>query len=96
MTSRSEGAVKAAIEAKIAAAFAPARFSVVDESRQHAGHAHHLPDGETHFRVEIVSDAFAGKSRLERHRMVNGVLEQELGGCVHALSISAKAPAEDN
>ncbi|HYA80371.1 MAG TPA: BolA family protein [Methylocystis sp.] len=95
MTSEGKGAVKARIETKIAAAFAPQLVSVVDESSRHAGHGHHHhPDGETHFRVEIVSDAFAGKSRLERHRMVNAVLAEELKERVHALAVTAKTPGE--
>jgi len=92
MTSNGKGVVKATIESKIAAAFAPQRLLVVDESRQHAGHGRHHPDGETHFRVEIVSGAFAGKSRLERHRMVHDVLAEELKSRVHALAVAAKAP----
>ncbi|HXY57169.1 MAG TPA: BolA family protein [Methylocystis sp.] len=96
MTSEGKGAVKARIETKIAAAFAPRHVSVVDESRQHAGHGrhHHHPGGETHFRVEIVSDAFSGKSQLERHRMVYAVLAEELKERVHALAVTAKAPGE--
>ena len=79
---------------KLAAAFTPARLDVQDESHQHAGHAGSRPGGETHFRVHIVSDAFQGKSRIERHRMVNAALEQELAGSVHALAIHASAPGE--
>lgn len=94
MTNSSKGVVKAAIEAKIAAAFSPVRFSVVDESRHHAGHMNPHPEGETHFRVEIVSDAFAGKSRLERHRLVNSLLAEELSGRVHALAVTAKTLGE--
>jgi BolA protein len=66
----------------------------MDESHQHAGHAGHRPGGETHFRVYIVADAFKGKSRLERHRMINETLAGELGGGVHALAIHASAPGE--
>jgi BolA family transcriptional regulator, general stress-responsive regulator len=94
MTSSGKGVVKAAIETKIAAAFSPVQLSVVDESCHHAGHMNHHPDGETHFRVEIVSDAFVGKSRLERHRMVNALLAEELSGRVHALAVSAKTLGE--
>ncbi len=79
---------------KLAASFAPMRLEVVDESRQHAGHAGHREGGETHFRVTIVSAAFAGKSRIERHRMVNDALAQELAGGVHALAIHASAPGD--
>ena len=63
-------------------AFAPAAIEVIDESHQHAGHAGHRPGGETHFRVYIVSEAFRGKDRLQRHRMVNETLSGELKGAV--------------
>jgi BolA family transcriptional regulator, general stress-responsive regulator len=79
---------------KLKAAFAPVRLDVQDESHQHAGHSGSRPGGETHFRVDIVSDAFQGKSRIERHRMVNTALAQELAGGVHALAIHASAPGE--
>ena len=54
----------------------------------------HRPGGQTHFRVHIVSEAFRGKSRIERHRMVNQTLSSELAGGVHALAIHASAPGE--
>ena len=79
---------------KLQAAFAPDRLEVTDDSHRHAGHAGARPGGETHFNVYIVSGAFRGKSRIERHRMVNAVLADELGSGVHALAISAKAPGE--
>lgn len=82
------------IKTKLAAAFAPQSLDVVDESHQHEGHAGHRPGGQTHFRVYIVSDAFKGKSRLERHRMINETLSGELSGGVHALAIHATAPDE--
>ena len=79
---------------KLTDAFAPASLDVVDESHQHVGHAGHREGGETHFRVYIVAEAFRGKSRLERHRMINALLEAELSGGVHALAIHAQAPGE--
>jgi len=79
---------------KLTTAFAPAHLEVVDESHQHAGHAGHRPGGETHYRLHIVSEAFKGKSRLERHRMVNAALASELESGVHALAIHASAPGE--
>jgi BolA protein len=82
------------ITKKLTEAFAPARLDVIDESHQHAGHAGARPGGETHFRVDIVSDAFRGKSRVARHRMVNETLSGELAGGVHALAIRAAAPGE--
>ena len=82
------------ITKKLTAAFEPESLDVVDESHKHEGHAGHRPGGETHFRVHIVSDVFRGKSRLERHRMVNETLSSELAGGVHALAIHASAPGE--
>jgi BolA protein len=82
------------ITEKLTKAFAPESLRVVDESHQHEGHAGHRPGGETHFRVYIVSEAFKGKSRIERHRMVNATLAGELAGSVHALAIHAKSPDE--
>jgi BolA protein len=73
---------------------APSRLEVIDESHQHQGHGGWREGGETHFRVVIVSDAFTGKSRLDRHRLVNAALVQELADRVHALAIVAKAPGE--
>lgn len=75
-------------------ALAPSRLEVIDESHQHQGHGGWREGGETHFRVVIVSDAFTGKSRLDRHRLVNAALVQELADRVHALAIVAKAPGE--
>ena len=87
--------VKAKIKEKLTRAFEPDSLQIVDESHLHAGHAGHRPEGETHFRVRVVSKAFAGKSRVERHRMVNSVLAEELAGPVHALAIHSSAPGEE-
>jgi BolA family transcriptional regulator, general stress-responsive regulator len=94
--------VKDRITAKLTGTFSPASLEVIDDSAKHAGHVGHPGSGhpgslsasETHFTVKVVAAAFAGKSRLERHRMVNAALAQELAGGVHALAISAKAPGE--
>ena len=85
---------KDAIINKLREAFLPESLDVVDESHLHEGHAGHRPGGETHFRVYIVSPAFEGKSRIERHRMINATLAQELAGSVHALAIHAHGPGE--
>ncbi|MEX2453056.1 MAG: BolA family protein [Rhodospirillaceae bacterium] len=77
------------IERKLKAALTPLSLQVIDESHLHAGHAGARPEGETHFRVEVVAEAFAGKSRLERQRIVYNLLADELAGPVHALSVSA-------
>ena len=72
----------------------PAALTVVDESEQHRGHAEWREGGETHFRINIVSEAFIGKSRVERHRLVNEVLSGAFDRGLHALAIQAKAPGE--
>ena len=82
------------IRHKLTKAFAPEALEVVNDSHRHAGHAGSPGTGESHFTIKVVSAAFAGKSRLERHRMVNEVLAQELAGKVHALAIKALAPEE--
>ncbi|MEQ8817388.1 MAG: BolA family protein [Thalassobaculum sp.] len=84
--------MKDTLAAKLTAAFAPVRLEVVDDSHRHAGHAGARPGGETHFNVEMVSAAFAGKSRVERHRMVHAVLAEELRDSVHALALKLEAP----
>jgi BolA protein len=86
--------VKDVITNKLHEAFSPESLEVSDESHLHEGHAGHRPGGETHFRVYIVSRAFQGKSRIERHRLINATLAAELAGRVHALAIKAQAPGE--
>jgi BolA family transcriptional regulator, general stress-responsive regulator len=82
------------ITQKLTEAFAPQSLKVEDESHRHEGHAGHRPGGETHYRVYIVSEAFKGKTRVQRHRMINETLAGELAGGVHALAIHASAPGE--
>lgn len=83
------------IRDKLTQALAPTRLAVADNSHRHAGHAGARPEGETHFRVEIVAAAFAGRSRVERQRMVYAVLAAELADRVHALQLRTLAPGED-
>jgi BolA protein len=87
-------ATRDTITNKLRDAFLPESLEVQDESDLHKGHAGHRPGGETHFRIHIVSPAFKGKSRIERHRMINATLSSELAGSVHALAIHAQAPGE--
>ena len=82
------------ITKKLTEAFEPQSLNVEDESHQHEGHAGHREGGQTHFRVYIVSQAFKGKTRLERHRMINQTLSGELAAGVHALAVHAAAPGE--
>lgn len=94
--------VKDRIIARLTQALTPDNLIVIDESHKHAGHLGHPGSGhpgtlsasETHFRVKVVSSAFAGKSRLQRHRMVNDLLAEELRQGVHALAIETHAPEE--
>ena len=71
-------------------AFSPAELKVVDESHLHKGHAGHRPEGESHFRVRITAEAFAGKSRVAAHRMIYAALAGEIQQGVHALAIEVK------
>ncbi len=83
------------IRTKLAAAFTPLRLVIDDESHRHAGHGHTRPEGETHFRVEIVAAGFAGQSRVARQRAVYATLAEELAGPVHALALTVLTPEED-
>ena len=82
--------VRETIEARLRETFAPDDLSVEDESHLHEGHSGWREGGETHFRVKIRSDAFNGKSRIDRHRMVNTALDDLMNNPVHALAISAE------
>lgn len=86
--------VRTAIEARLREALAPEALEIVDDSHKHRGHAGARPEGESHFHVRIVSAAFAGKSRVERQRMVYAALAEELRTDVHALSLETRAPGE--
>ncbi|UXN64994.1 BolA family transcriptional regulator [Phyllobacterium sp. A18/5-2] len=94
---------QSAIENKLTQAFHPVSLAVINESHLHAGHHHSDSDhhgtfdgsGETHFRVRIVAAAFAGMSRVARHRAINEVLQDELKGSVHALALEPAAPGEE-
>ena len=73
----------------------PIEMQVEDESHQHAGHMGARPEGETHFRIDVVSDVFAGKGRVERHRLVNGLLADGFASRgLHALALRTRAPGE--
>lgn len=76
---------------KLTEAFSPEQLEVVNESHKHAGHASSPGTGASHFRVTIVSGRFNGLSRVERHRLVNRVLAEELAGPVHALALKIRA-----
>jgi BolA family transcriptional regulator, general stress-responsive regulator len=88
------GQVADTMTRKLQAAFAPEHLNVIDETNQHYGHAGWKESGETHFKVEITAAAFAGKSRVDRQRLVYGVLAEDLAGPVHALALVVKAPGD--
>ena len=83
-----------AIRAKLTAAFAPQRLDIYDDSEKHHGHAGARDGGESHFRVMIVSAAFEGLSRVDRHRRINETLADELRAQVHALALTTLTPDE--
>lgn len=83
-----------AIRQRLTAALAPSELDLDDESALHAGHAGARPEGESHFRLLIVSATFAGKSRLERQRLVFAALGDLMQTEIHALSITALTPDE--
>jgi len=83
------------IREKLTIGLEPTRLDVINESAMHAGHRSSPGTGESHFRVVVVSDKFAGQSRLARHRIVNDLLTEEMApGGVHALALHAYAPDE--
>jgi BolA protein len=89
--------VEERIKEKLTEAFSPTRLVVENDSHKHAGHAAMKGlerNGETHFTVTVVSERFAGRGRIERHRMVHEALAEELAGPVHALAVKAKTPDE--
>jgi len=89
------GAVAKSIDNKLRRRFAPLRLSIEDESARHRGHAGHREGGESHFRVEIVSAAFEGKTRIARQRLVYEALREEFDAGLHALALQTMTPGED-
>ena len=85
---------EASMREKLMVGLAPTHLDIINESELHAGHRSSPGTGESHFRIVVVSPAFAGKSRVERHRMVNALLTEELAGRVHALALKTYAPGE--
>ena len=84
--------VQQEMERLLTEAFSPTRLDVINDSAKHSGHAGDDGSGASHFTVVIEAPAFAGKSRLERQRMVNRALGDIPGERVHALAIQASAP----
>jgi BolA family transcriptional regulator, general stress-responsive regulator len=82
------------IVARLTAALDPILLDVVDESDRHAGHAGAREGGGTHYRVRVVSAQFESQSRVDRHRLIYGLLAAEFADGLHALALVAKAPGE--
>ena len=82
------------INKKLNEGLSPSRLEVVDESMKHKGHGGWREGGETHFHVTVVSEAFEGKSRVDRQRMVYALLAEEMAERVHALALTTRTPAE--
>ncbi|MEM7619361.1 MAG: BolA family protein [Pseudomonadota bacterium] len=81
--------VEKQIEDRMHMAFTPVQLEIINESHLHSHHRSSPGTGESHFRIKIQADAFTGKSRIERHRMIHDVLAEQLAGPIHALSIQA-------
>ena len=94
MNEAATGPVAAEILERLNSALSPTRLELSDDSEQHRGHGGYNPAGESHFSLRIESPAFAGKSRVERQRMVYAALGSLMDARVHALSIRATAPGE--
>lgn len=84
------------IRSKLSAALQPERLEIVDESDLHVGHAGARPEGESHFRITIVSRAFEGQPRVQRQRTVYQLLGEELRDGLHALALITRTPSEDS
>jgi BolA protein len=94
MNAPATGPVAGEMLRRLDSSLSPTRVDLVDDSEAHRGHGGHNPAGESHFTLRIESAAFAGKSRVERYRLVHAALGDLLDERVHALSIRAKAPGE--
>jgi BolA protein len=95
MNSERTGPVAAEMLKRLNSALRPTMIELVDDSEQHRGHGGYNPAGESHFTLRIESAAFAGKSRVERQRMIYAALGDLMSERVHALSIRATAPREN-
>ena len=94
MDTLAKGPVATEMLQRLNSAFPAAKVELIDDSEKHRGHGGYNPAGESHFTLLIESADFAGKSRVDRQRMIHGALGELVGNRVHALSIKAKAPGE--
>ncbi len=95
MNAQGTGPVAAEMRRRLDSALSPTRIELVDDSEKHRGHGGYNPAGESHFSLVIESAAFAGKSRVERQRLVYSALGDLMHERVHALQIRARAPGEE-
>jgi BolA protein len=95
MSAQETGPVAAEMRQRLNSALSPTALELVDDSEKHRGHGGYNPAGESHFSLAIESAAFAGRSRVERQRMVYAALGELMVERVHALAIRARAPGED-
>ena len=94
MSTQTTGPVAAEMLRRLNSALSPTQIELIDDSEQHRGHGGYNPEGESHFTLRIESVAFAGKTRVERQRMIYAALGDLMRERVHALSIKASAPGE--
>ena len=94
MNAIATGPVATEMLQRLNSALSPTRIELVDDSEKHRGHGGYNPAGESHFTLEVESAEFAGKSRVERQRLVYKALGDLMHQRVHALSIRATAPGE--
>lgn len=94
MTDSSIPPVHEQLRRLLTAAFSPVHLEIIDDSHRHEGHAGSRPEGETHFRVVMVSEQFAGESRVARQRTVYAALQQLLATRIHALQLALFTPEE--
>ena len=94
MDTTATGPVATEMLKRLNSALSPNRIELTDDSEKHRGHGGYNPAGESHFSLDIESEAFASKSRVERQRLVYRALGELMHERVHALSIRATAPGE--
>jgi BolA protein len=94
MNASSTGPVASEMLRRLNSSLSPTTVELIDDSEQHCGHGGYNPMGESHFSLTIESAAFAGKSRLERQRMVYAALGDLMDQRVHALTMTTRAPGE--
>ncbi|KAG0029566.1 hypothetical protein BGZ81_003628 [Podila clonocystis] len=91
-----DGPVTSSIRNTLTELLNPEKLEIINDSSKHAHHSamRGVSSKETHFRVNVVSEAFAGKSTMQRHRMIYGALNKDFDAGLHALSLNTKTPAE--